>query len=452
MPTVSFYPRFLEQDGYTDHDATKFQVNYFGGLGIFAGREFLFRISDIDLPSGATITSANIVHNVYAKTPTNTDNWFNYDYWIECTSPTNGIVRQDAAPLRLSTDEDLVANRNWFNIVANTTWNWPSPSAINDRPWTIPITSYVQQAVNTNGGRHMNFAFKWKCNSENGDLGVSTYANSPNSFGFATNVRLDITYTGGTARNEVVLGVENSNFTLPIQTDGTPQFWYRNGVYGFFSNTTAYSQASSHAGIPVAPYGGNIIKVTGTDNYRQAMWHRGPSDTFAPGTWSCFSVFVYVPSGQPDVGIIKLNNMYRLGGNAKTSTKDQWVRLYTTTLHGPDIAENAGLASSDSMSSGSYYVANANWTYGRRLYPYFDGNTADSATYHRTFEWGGGTTGKRDGGFGYVILDNLPTVTPQNPQTPASTQRQFTTRWTYTDPYGEAQQRFRVEVRKKRVP
>lgn len=441
MTDAYFYPRWLEQEGWTDHDATAFQVNYFGGMGVEANREFILRFFDVDIPSGATITAAYLVYYVYAKNDGDAQS-ITYDLTYEATAIGGTTIRQDATPLRIGVAEELTANRTWgANHITGGVFNW-NTSAGDDQPWQMNVTTLIQQAINTNAGRHMTLAFKTKITAETGDMGIGNNTNDHKA-------ALLIQYTGGTARNEVVEFQGNSNLTLLNPTGGAPALWFNNSAYGTYSDIPTYTTASTLDGI-TAPYGGNVFRITAADAKRVVAFHRPANDPVI-GQWYCFSAFVYVPSGVPDVRIASFQSLFTDQG--RVSTKDAWVRIYSPYIMHYEALPTFGIASVDPMAVGQkFYIANVNFTKGNHLYPYFDGNTADSATYHRTFEWGGGTTGKRVGGVSYVVLDSAPTVTGIDPQPTMSTYAPITSRWNYSDTYGEAMSRFRTEIRKKRRP
>jgi hypothetical protein len=231
---------------------------------------------------------------------------------------------------------------------------------------------------------------------------------------------------------------------------GAPAFWINNTVYGTYQDNPTYLTQASHAGIPAAPGGGNTLKITSTeDNKRVVAWHISPND-LQWGQWYCFSAFVYVPTGVPDVKIASFLTGVFNDLNI-TAVKDTWTRVYVPVLISPDQDPFLGIASADPMMTGqSIYVANFNFTKGRELYPYFDGNTTDDATHHRTFDWGGGTTGTRNGGTAYATWDNVPVVTGMSPQASQSTHKNLINIWNYSDPYSESQSRFSVVIRRKR--
>lgn len=450
MTDVYFYPRWSEQEGWTQASTPQtFKVEYFGGINVDPGRDFITRFSDVDLPAGATITNAVIIYYIYSKKEDKDTYNFTYDYLYEATATGGTTIRQDATPLRSGVAEDSTANRTWgANHVTGGTFNWSVPLGDNQQ-LQVNVTSLIQQAVNTNGGRHMSLAFKLKVLTENGDMGIGN-----NASGFKQ--RLLVQYTGGTTRNEVVTVNENSNFTLSngdVPTTGAPAFWVNNQVFGTYQANPTYTVASTFSGIPAAPGGGNIFKVTSTEaDKRAAAWHMSPND-LSWGQWYCFSVFVYVPVGIVDVKITSfLTGVF--DNLNKTSIKGAWTRLYVPVLVSPDQDPFLGVGTVDPLVNigDSFYIANTNFTKGNHLYPYFDGSTADTSTFHRTFDYGGGTTGHRTSGISYVTLDNAPSVTGVTAQPSMSTHQDITSYWNYTDPYGEAQSRFRAEIRKKRVP
>jgi hypothetical protein len=308
----------------------------------------------------------------------------------------------------------------------------------------VNVTSLITTAINTNAGRHMNLAFKMKILTETGDVGISANAREGKA------PYLQITYTGGTARNEVVLYNDNPQLQNP-DPNGMAAGWFKNSIFGFFSANTTYSLMTSDGAI-TAPQGGTMMKLTPTDTNRQAAWHKGPNHTIPPGTWATWSIFVYVPSGSNyDVIISPFSGLN--GQGERISVKNTWVRTYFQTLSQADTDVTLGITTGEGVTVGApFYIANHNWTPGRILYPYFDGDTTDSATYHRTFDWGGGTTGKNKAGYSYVVLDSAPTATGINPQTSQSTGRNPLVTWTYTDTYGEGMTRSRAEIRKKKIP
>jgi hypothetical protein len=448
MTDAYFYARWGEQEGWeqdTTHASPQtYKTEYFGGINVDPNRYFMTRFFDVDLPVGATITAAYVVYYIYAKNDGDAQN-FTYDYTYEATTVGGTTIRQDATPLRRNTYESSTANRTWgANVVSGGTFNW-NTSLGDNQTFQVNVTSIIQQAF-ANSGRHMNLAFRMKVLTETGDMGIGNNANGWKQ-------RLLIQYTGGTANNEAVLANDNPNF-LQLQEPrdaGAPAYWVNNPVFGAYQSNPTYLTQASHAGIPAAPMGGNTLKITSNnDNQRVVAWHISPND-LTWGSWYCFSVFVYVPTGVSDARIVFLDRVFNVD-IGRISTKNTWLRAYMPFLVSPDRDPFLGVASVDGMAVGqSIYVANFNFTKGRELLPYFDGNSTDTATYHRTFDWGGGTTGRRDGGLAYVTLDNKPTVTGGTQPT-AATNKALTTLWNYTDPYSEAQSRVRVEVRKKRVP
>jgi len=449
MADAFFYPRWTEQEGWIDRTATPtpFQVNYFGGMNTEAGRYYLTRFFDIDIPAGATITGAFVQYFVYAKNEGDAQS-FTYDFLYEATTTGGTTVRQDATPLRLGIYEDDTANRTWgANHATGATFTWNTTLGDNQL-LSVNVTTLIQQAINTNSGRHMNLAFMLKVMTETGDMGIGNNSNGNKQ-------RLLIQYTGGTARTEVVNVNENANFVQvsgDVPATGAPAHWNNNGVYGTYQNNPTYLTQATHSGIPAAPQGGNILKVSSTEADKRAIiWHRSPND-LQWGQWYCFSGFVYVPSGVSDVKLISIQHGVFNDLN-RTTTKDAWTRLYLPVLVSADTDPFMGIGSVDGMAVGAaFYIANVNFTKGKDLFPYFDGNTADTATYHRTFDWGGGSTGKRNGGNSYVAYDNLPDAVPLDIQPSMSTHKQMKAYFTYADPYGEAQGGYRIEVRKKRVP
>jgi hypothetical protein len=442
MTDAYFYPRFAEQEGWTQAATPQtFKVEYFGGIGVEAGRDLITRFFDVDLPAGATITAAYVIYYIYAKDEATAQN-FTYNYYYEATATGGTTIRQDATPLRIGIAEDSTSNRTWGAAVnggSPATFNW-NTSGGDDQPFQVNVTSIVQQAFN-NSGRHMNLAFKLSLVSETGDMGIGTAGNNQKQ-------RLLIQYTGGTARNEVVNVYENNNFAQTFF--GAPSNWFNNPIFGTFQSNPTYTTQSSFSGIPAAPNGGNIFQVQASADGRAVSFHRAPND-LQWGQWYCFSVYVYVPTGVSDVKISSFQSLY--GDNGRVTVKDTWTRVYVPYLIGPDDNPVLGVGSVDSMTTGqSFYIANMNFTKGNNLYPYFDGSTTDDATHHRTFDWGGGTTGTRNGGISYATLDNAPTVTGVSPQPTMSTYRQIVSYWNYSDPYSEPESRFRVEIRKKRRP
>lgn len=446
MTDAYFYPRWAEQEGWTEPTVQTFKIELFGGININPNREFITRFFDVDLPSGATITAAYVNYYMYAKDPTVSQN-FTYDYAYEATAVGGTTIRQDATPLRQGVYEQDTANRTWSAaLLSNQTFTW-NTSLGNNQLMQVDVTSIIQQAFNTNSGRHMTLAFKMKVLTETGNIGVGNNANGYKQ-------RLLIQYTGGTARNEVVHIDENAKFTSlngDVPSSGAPSYWYNNQVFGTYQASPTYTVASSFTGIAASPTGGSIFQITSTvDNQRAVSWHQSPND-LKWGTWYCWSIWAYVPTGVSDVKIASLQNLFN--DNGRLSTKDTWVRLYIPYLASPDTNPLIGVGSLDNMMTGqSFYLAGHNLTEGITLYPYFDGDTTYDATHHRTFEWGGGTTGKRNSGPAYVILDSNPTVTGVSPQPSQSTQKLITSYWNYSDTYGESESRHRIEIRKKRVP
>lgn len=451
MTDAYFYPRFTENEGW-EQDATHaspqtYKSEYFGGADVEVDRYFITRIVDIDIPAGATITAAYMNYYVYAKFDADVQG-FTYDFKYEVKSAGGTTVLQDSAPLRTGVYESSSANRAWSStFVSGGTFNW-NTTAGDNQLLQIDVTSRVQQAINTNAGRHMNMAFMLKILSETGTMGINNNAGGAKQ-------RLLIQYTGGTPRNEVVNVNENPNFMQisgNVPATGLPANWINNSVYATYQPNPTYLVQSSHAGIPAAPGGGKILKVTSTvDNARAVAFHL-PANDLAWGEWYCFSAYVYVPTGVPDLKPVSLDSLYSDQG--RVSVKDAWVRLYVACLTSPDSDLLLGIGTIDPqmMTGQSFYVANVNFTKGRQLYPYFDGNSPDTATYHRTFDWGGGTIGKTDGGISYAVLDNKPSAVPDSTQATASIYKGVYGVWTYTDPYNEPSQAFSVELRKKRVP
>jgi hypothetical protein len=436
MPTVNFYPAYSTQEGFANSTVPEtFQRNAFGSNSIVNGRSMFVRFTNVDIPPGATITSASITYKVNVKVQTD-PNSFDYTYYYQQQSAGDTDQMQDTLPLRVGVQEDTVADRVW-GTVSTGTYNW-TIGGDQFQDFIVSVTARMQNVFTTNTGRHCNLVFRFLASNEVGDVAIgSTPSGRPPV--------LSITYTGGTAPNEEVSVNENPNFAV---LDGTkPQLYDTNSFFGTFSSASTYSTIASDGAI-TPPGGGNMCKITATETKNVAL-HMRPleCDYLTPGEWYTWSWHVYVPSAV--TSRVNLSTLPALGG-PDTNLKDQWVRLSHSMLVGNDQSFWVGVATTDPITSGQFiYVANVNVTRGQGVMPYFDGQTTDSATFHRTFEWGGGTQGKRNGGIAYCVMDATPTITLSSPQRSGNTYDGLNADWTFNPTYSEAQQRYRVEFREK---
>lgn len=442
MTDKTFYSMHFQNEGWSQPGVETYKWEYFGATALDPGRNFFTRFPNVDLPSGATFVSAQVVYMINAKNG-NDPQTFTYNHFYEQVSFVNIDQDQDSTPLRLGNTEET--SRNWRQTVTGGTFTWNHAIGHADyQELSVDVTASISQALGTNHGRHMMVTFRMECTADGGDHNIGN-----GSSGYPA--RLIITYTGGTARNEVVVWNENPNFVVPGPgPGGEPMFWYNNTVFGTFQDPTYSTPATDGAIAP--PFGGNLLKVTSTVANRAVALYDAPNH-LPPSQWYHWSGYVYAPTGVPDIQITSFQSLWSSAQEIQTSVKDQWVRLHVPFLAGSDLSPLYGFSTMTAQAIGtSFYIANVNITQGRELYPYFDGNTTDTATFHRTFDWGGGDNGHLNGGVAYVTLDNAPTATPFNPQPNMSTQDRIRSRWTYSDPYSESSSRYRIEIKKKRMP
>lgn len=404
--TVKTYPvQYYMDDGYADAGTSVTFVNNSGNVAISVGLTAIARFANIDIPSGSTINSATLRMWFWQKSST-TPAAIGMSIFMEDVDSSPELVT--------GTYED---NRVRTTNVVNHTYNFDTAGPADQQYTVTGLGPVLQEVIDRPGWKPWgSVTILNDITSESGgDVYVGFYD------GYGGGWTLEVDYTPPANDTLVVPNlVRNGNFEL------SSQYWEANTAFGAFVAPQSYTTSTEQA-----KFGTKSLKV---------VWPDGKSfvNHFALATtinkWYVFSMWVYVPSGSPDVF---LDNLFKATGSP-TSVKNQWVRISLPFISTDDYSF-LGLGMGTTGQAGTVaYIDGVMLTEGKELHEYFDGDTTDDT--YRNFQWSSDTyhsvstmTGKKStlsnvtGINGY--LPNGPGISWQHNVSPTETQSRYQIRW-----------------------